>query len=83
MDPVDVHVPVIGGHAGITIIPVLSQVQPAGAINSLSKEEIEKLTERIQNAGTEVVQVRIQIILDQFLINLHFFNRVTTELCRK
>jgi len=58
MDPVDVHVPVIGGHAGITIIPVLSQVQPAGAINSLSKEEIEKLTERIQNAGTEVVQAK-------------------------
>jgi len=58
MDPVDVHVPVVGGHAGITIIPVLSQVQPAGIINSLGKEEIEALTERIQNAGTEVVQAK-------------------------
>jgi malate dehydrogenase len=56
-DPVDVHVPVVGGHAGITIIPVLSQVQPAGCISSLSQEEIAALTERIQNAGTEVVQV--------------------------
>merc|ERR1712176_1477048 len=57
-DPVDVHVPVVGGHAGVTIIPVLSQVQPAGIINSLGKEEIEALTERIQNAGTEVVQAK-------------------------
>jgi len=57
-DPVDVHVPVVGGHAGITIIPVLSQVQPAGCISSLSQEEIAALTERIQNAGTEVVQAK-------------------------
>lgn len=55
MDPVDVHVPVVGGHAGVTIIPVLSQVQPSGCISSLSQEEIEALTTRIQDAGTEVV----------------------------
>merc|ERR1711953_140398 len=30
-DPIDVHVPVVGGHAGITIIPVLSQVVKAKA----------------------------------------------------
>jgi len=58
MDPVDVHVPVVGGHAGITIIPVLSQVQPSGCISSLSQEEIESLTVRIQNAGTEVVEAK-------------------------
>merc|ERR1711917_84076 len=45
-DPIDVHVPVVGGHAGITIIPVLSE------------EEINTLTERIQNAGTEVVKAK-------------------------
>jgi len=57
-DPVDVHVPVVGGHAGITIIPVLSQVQPAGCISALSQEEVEALTQRIQDAGTEVVKAK-------------------------
>merc|ERR1711962_323303 len=57
-DPIDVHVPVIGGHAGITIIPVLSQSAPEGVIKHLNEEEIIKLTERIQNAGTEVVQAK-------------------------
>merc|ERR1712168_100606 len=57
-DPIDVHVPVVGGHAGITIIPVLSQVVPKGIINHLSEEEINTLTERIQNAGTEVVEAK-------------------------
>merc|ERR1711962_988652 len=57
-DPVDVHVPVVGGHAGITIIPVLSQVQPAGCISALSQEEVEALTHRIQDAGTEVVKAK-------------------------
>lgn len=58
MDPVEVHVPVVGGHAGATIIPVLSQLQPSGCIDSLSQEEIEALTVRIQNAGTEVVEAK-------------------------
>jgi len=57
-DPLDVHVPVIGGHAGVTIIPCLSQVNPKGIIDHLSEEEITALTERIQNAGTEVVQAK-------------------------
>ena len=59
-DPIDVHVPVIGGHAGITIIPALSQLQPKGVIDHLSEDEITTLTERIQNAGTEVVQVKFK-----------------------
>merc|ERR1739848_679327 len=58
VDPLDVHVPVVGGHAGATIIPLLSQVQPRGALDSLSEEEINTLTERIQNAGTEVVKAK-------------------------
>jgi malate dehydrogenase len=27
VDPVDVTVPVVGGHAGVTILPLLSQVR--------------------------------------------------------
>jgi len=57
-DPLDVHVPVIGGHAGITIIPVLSQIQPAGIINHLEQDKIGELTARIQDAGTEVVKAK-------------------------
>ncbi|CAD5223913.1 unnamed protein product [Bursaphelenchus okinawaensis] len=48
-------VPVVGGHAGITIIPLLSQVKPAA---KFSDEEIKALTERIQEAGTEVVKAK-------------------------
>merc|ERR1719223_2727682 len=51
----DVDVPVIGGHAGVTILPLLSQVTPEV---SFTDEEIEKLTVRIQNAGTEVVEAK-------------------------
>ncbi|NHH99848.1 MULTISPECIES: malate dehydrogenase [Oceanimonas] len=50
----EVKVPVIGGHSGVTILPLLSQVEGA----SFSDEEIEKLTYRIQNAGTEVVEAK-------------------------
>lgn len=55
-DPLAQNVPVIGGHAGITIIPVLSQAQPP--LPAMSQEEIVTLTERIQNAGTEVVDAK-------------------------
>lgn len=47
-------VPVIGGHSGVTILPLLSQVQFA----EWKAEEIEPLTKRIQNAGTEVVEAK-------------------------
>lgn len=53
-DPSGVRVPVIGGHSGVTILPLLSQV--AGV--SFSDEEVEALTKRIQNAGTEVVEAK-------------------------
>ncbi|KAK7265801.1 hypothetical protein RJT34_33424 [Clitoria ternatea] len=52
---IDVDVPVVGGHAGITILPLLSKTRPSV---SFSDEEIEKLTVRIQNAGTEVVEAK-------------------------
>ncbi len=50
----DVKVPVIGGHSGTTILPLLSQVEGV----SFSDDEIESLTKRIQNAGTEVVEAK-------------------------
>lgn len=55
LDVSTVSVPVIGGHAGITILPLLSQVKPSV---TFTNDELEKLTERIQNAGTEVVNAK-------------------------
>lgn len=49
-----VRVNVIGGHSGTTILPVLSQVQGV----DFSEQEVIELTERIQNAGTEVVNAK-------------------------
>jgi malate dehydrogenase len=50
----DVKVPVIGGHSGTTILPLLSQVEGA----TFTEEEVATLTPRIQNAGTEVVNAK-------------------------
>ncbi|RDX76545.1 Malate dehydrogenase, glyoxysomal, partial [Mucuna pruriens] len=55
VDPREVDVPVVGGHAGVTILPLLSQVKPP---SSFSAEETEYLTNRIQNGGTEVVEAK-------------------------
>ncbi|XP_010268647.1 PREDICTED: malate dehydrogenase, glyoxysomal-like [Nelumbo nucifera] len=55
IDPREVDVPVIGGHAGITILPLLSQVKPP---SSFTPQEINYLTDRIQNGGTEVVEAK-------------------------
>ncbi|KAF9626182.1 hypothetical protein IFM89_031309 [Coptis chinensis] len=52
---IDVDVPVVGGHAGITILPLLSKTRPAA---NFTGQEIEELTVRIQNAGTEVVEAK-------------------------
>jgi len=49
-----VRVNVIGGHSGTTILPVLSQVQGV----EFTDQEVIELTERIQNAGTEVVNAK-------------------------
>lgn len=48
----EVNVPVIGGHAGITILPLFSQAVPQA---NLSEDDIEALTKRTQDGGTEVV----------------------------
>jgi len=55
LDVEQVHCPVVGGHAGATIIPLISQCTPPV---SFPEEEREKLTVRIQNAGTEVVEAK-------------------------
>lgn len=55
LDPRDVDVPVVGGHAGVTILPLLSQVKPPC---SFTLEETNQLTSRIQNGGTEVVEAK-------------------------
>jgi malate dehydrogenase len=55
LDPREIDVPVVGGHAGITILPLLSQVKPPC---SFSPKEVDYLTDRIQNGGTEVVEAK-------------------------
>jgi malate dehydrogenase len=52
--PTEVEVPVIGGHSGVTILPLLSQIPGV----SFTEQEVADLTKRIQNAGTEVVEAK-------------------------
>merc|ERR550514_2673102 len=54
MDPSALKVNVIGGHAGTTILPLLSQIPGA----NFSDEQIKALTHRIQFGGDEVVQAK-------------------------
>lgn len=55
VDPADVEVPVIGGHAGVTIMPVFSQDKHAAKIPA---DKIPALDEHVQNAGTDVVNAK-------------------------
>merc|ERR1712080_399795 len=55
LDPADVNCPVIGGHAGATIMPLISQCSPAV---DFDPDTLKALTERIQDAGTEVVKAK-------------------------
>lgn len=55
LDPQKTNVPVIGGHSGITIIPLISQCKPSV---SFPDDQLKALTERIQEAGTEVVKAK-------------------------
>lgn len=54
MDVLKTNVPVIGGHAGTTILPLLSNVPGA----KFSSDEIASLTHRIQFGGDEVVKAK-------------------------
>jgi malate dehydrogenase len=55
VEPSQVNIPVIGGHSGVTIMPLFSQCKPS--VN-FSADKIKALTERIQEAGTEVVKAK-------------------------
>lgn len=45
LDPVNVNCPVVGGHAGVTIMPLISQCTPAAEFPA---DQLKALTERIQ-----------------------------------
>ncbi|MCI45180.1 malate dehydrogenase mitochondrial-like, partial [Trifolium medium] len=51
----EVNVPVIGGHAGVTILPLFSQATPQA---NLDDDVIKALTTRTQDGGTEVVTAK-------------------------
>jgi len=52
-----IAVPVLGGHSGVTILPILSQSSPSLHSN-LSEQQIADLTKRIQFGGDEVVKAK-------------------------
>merc|ERR1719337_63895 len=49
------NVPVIGGHAGVTILPLFSQVK---AMKDVAADKIPDLDKKVQDAGTEVVEAK-------------------------
>ena len=53
--PKDVKIAVIGGHAGASILPILSGVTPK---MTFTDAERDALVDRIQNGGTEVVKAK-------------------------
>nr|XP_045755054.2 cytosolic carboxypeptidase 6 [Mirounga angustirostris] len=55
LDPARVNVPVIGGHAGKTIVPLTSQCTPKV---DLPQDQLTAITGWIQEAGTEVVKAK-------------------------
>lgn len=55
LHPSLVTVPVVGGHAGTTIVPLLSQAQPQ---TTFTDEERDALTHRIMFGGDEVVKAK-------------------------
>ncbi|MEW5309491.1 MAG: hypothetical protein WDW38_001378 [Sanguina aurantia] len=61
LDVRDVDVPVIGGHAGVTILPLISQCTPTV---SFTDEEKAAMIDKIQNAGTVVVEANRQGVSD-------------------
>lgn len=54
----NVNVPVVGGHAGVTILPLFSQLAPPYNDLKLSDSDIKALTTRTQDGGTEVVNAK-------------------------
>merc|ERR1719469_519017 len=50
-----INVPVVGGHAGTTILPLFSQVN---ACQSFTQEQIVAMDKHVQDAGTDVVNAK-------------------------
>ncbi|UOH82897.1 malate dehydrogenase, NAD-dependent [Cryptococcus neoformans] len=57
-DAAKYSVPVVGGHSGATILPLLSQAKPAIAEVLSDKEKRDALVHRIQFGGDEVVKAK-------------------------
>lgn len=51
----EIDVPVVGGHAGETILPLFSHVE---ACNKIPADKLNELDKRVQDAGTEVVNAK-------------------------
>lgn len=61
VDPKLINIPVIGGHSGPTIVPLLSQIEVKGENSprpALTTEQVDQLIKRIQYGGDEVVQAK-------------------------
>ncbi|KAF4468367.1 malate dehydrogenase [Fusarium albosuccineum] len=55
LNPQELKVPVVGGHSGATILPLISQSKPTV---KLSQEQIEAITHRVQFGGDEIVKAK-------------------------
>lgn len=68
-DPKDVDVTVIGGHAGITILPLFSRVDGA----KFSDEELEAITVRTREFYCLVLYMKVICTLSQRTPHFHLF----------
>lgn len=57
-NPTKTLVPVVGGHSGPTIVPLLSQVEAGAPIEKKGGDELAALVKRIQFGGDEVVKAK-------------------------
>ncbi|XP_050305829.1 malate dehydrogenase-like isoform X2 [Anthonomus grandis grandis] len=54
-DPKDITIPVVGGHSGSTILPLLSRANPAVCFDEKTADDVIK---KIQQAGTTVLNAK-------------------------
>jgi len=79
LDMSTTKITVVGGHAGITIIPLLSQIPGV----TFEKDQLETLTKRIQFGGDEVVQAKAGLgsaTLSMAYAGAYFTNRLIEAL---
>ena len=56
--PAETNVPVVGGHSGVTIVPLLSQTVEGKKVVEKGGEVYAALVKRIQFGGDEVVKAK-------------------------